>query len=184
MRVELNVLGTPSPKGSGRAILIQTSNGPIARFIPSSSSKNSTDRAAWESAIRYKAREVLGVRAEPVFMNVAVAIDVTFRMRRLASHFGKNGLKPSAPSVPTVSPDIDKLLRSTLDALTGLVFDDDSRVSTLIARKMYASPGEEGALIIVTQQDHPGTTQNAICTAGNPGLKVENGFTFEGKGTG
>ena len=45
---------------------------------------------------------------------------------------------------PTVKPDIDKLCRGTLDALTAAgVIDDDARVTQLIACKTYAAPGEQ-----------------------------------------
>lgn len=35
-------------------------------------------------------------------------------------------------------PDIDKLLRAILDALTGVLYLDDKQVVTLLARKQYA----------------------------------------------
>ncbi|HZJ30733.1 MAG TPA: RusA family crossover junction endodeoxyribonuclease [Vicinamibacterales bacterium] len=64
---------------------------------------------------------------------------------------GKNAgkLAPSAPALPRGKPDIDKLARSTLDALSGIVFDDDARVASLELRKVYAAPGDEGATITV-----------------------------------
>jgi crossover junction endodeoxyribonuclease RusA len=36
-----------------------------------------------------------------------------------------------------VKPDLDKLLRATLDALTGVVFHDDAQVVKVIAEKVY-----------------------------------------------
>lgn len=50
------------------------------------------------------------------------------------------------PSIPkkrldvVVKPDIDKLARATLDALTGVLFVDDAQVVHLEARKHYGSP--------------------------------------------
>jgi hypothetical protein len=41
--------------------------------------------------------------------------------------------------------------RSTLDSLTGIVFDDDARVAQLELRKVYAAPGQEGARIEVSE---------------------------------
>lgn len=38
---------------------------------------------------------------------------------------------------PTVKPDIDKLLRATLDALTGIAFVDDAQVVFATASKGY-----------------------------------------------
>lgn len=52
---------------------------------------------------------------------------------------------------PTVKPDIDKLCRGTLDALTQAgAIQDDARVTQLIACKTYAADGEEpGAHITI-----------------------------------
>jgi len=40
----------------------------------------------------------------------------------------------------TVKPDLDKLLRSTLDSLAGIVYVDDSQVVEVSARKHYGVP--------------------------------------------
>ena len=37
-------------------------------------------------------------------------------------------------------PDIDKLARAILDALTGIVFEDDSQVTTLVCWKGFGDP--------------------------------------------
>jgi crossover junction endodeoxyribonuclease RusA len=80
-------------------------------------------------------------------------VAITLRLARPAGHWGKGRnagrLVPTAPAVPRGKPDIDKLARSTLDSLTGIVFDDDSRVARLELRKIYAAPGQEGARIEV-----------------------------------
>jgi crossover junction endodeoxyribonuclease RusA len=41
---------------------------------------------------------------------------------------------------PSVKPDIDKLQRCILDALTGIAYKDDGQVVTVIASKYYGSP--------------------------------------------
>ena len=52
--------------------------------------------------------------------------------------------RPKNPKVkrsrPTVTPDADKLARAVLDALTGIVFTDDSQVAELEAKKFYGLP--------------------------------------------
>ena len=40
-------------------------------------------------------------------------------------------------------PDIDKLARAILDALTGIVFEDDSQVTTLVCWKGFGTPRVE-----------------------------------------
>jgi Holliday junction resolvase RusA-like endonuclease len=59
-------------------------------------------------------------------------------------------LKPNAPLRVITTPDLDKLQRSTLDALTGVLFKDDSQVCRILAMKCYCLEGElEGCEIVV-----------------------------------
>lgn len=44
---------------------------------------------------------------------------------------------------PWVAPDLDKLCRNVLDALTGVVYDDDSRVTRLVVQKKYAGASHD-----------------------------------------
>jgi Holliday junction resolvase RusA-like endonuclease len=48
----------------------------------------------------------------------------------------------------SVKPDIDKICRSTIDAMTGVIFSDDAQIVQLIASKNYGLP--ERAEITVT----------------------------------
>ena len=137
--IRVDVLGLPAPKGSGRAMLIAGR----ARFIASSSGANARKQAAWLRAIQTAAKDV-EVIPGPVW------VAITFRMPRPAGHYTKRGeLRESAPMHPVVAPDIDKLARLALDALTGLAFTDDSRVVWLRVGKQYAVPGRAGASITV-----------------------------------
>lgn len=110
---------------------------------------------SWDSAVRSAALEIVGSRAAPPFVDTAMAVEITFRLARPGGHWGKGKnagkLSPSAPAFPRGKPDIDKLARSTLDSLTGTIFDDDSRVISLVLRKIYAAPGHEGASITVVR---------------------------------
>lgn len=51
--------------------------------------------------------------------------------------------KKGARRYPDTAPDIDKLTRAMLDALTGVAFTNDARVVTCLATKRYAELGEE-----------------------------------------
>jgi Holliday junction resolvase RusA-like endonuclease len=135
--ITLDILGAPAPKGSARAMNI----GGRARLIASSSGANARKQSAWVNAIKRAA--TCTPIAGPVW------VSLTFRLARPKGHYGKRGLLNSAPLHPTVHPDIDKLARCTLDALTGIAFDDDARIVELIVSKTYAVPGREGAAIRV-----------------------------------
>lgn len=143
--VTLEVLGTPAPKGSARAMLIAGR----ARVIASGSSTNQRKLRSWDTALREAARDAVGERTGPVFVGRALQMGITFRLTRPAGHWGKHGLRPSAPPYPIVAPDLSKLLRATEDSLIGVVFDDDSRIVVSTVSKVYAEPGREGATITI-----------------------------------
>jgi len=63
---------------------------------------------------------------------------LTFVFERPRGHYGKKGLRPSAPKFHVKRPDVDKLARAALDSLTHIVFADDSQVTRLMAKKEYA----------------------------------------------
>jgi len=126
-----------------------------ARFIASGSSVNGKKLQGWDRSVRIAAVEAVGVCAAPPFVDVALEVAIVFRLARPAGHWGKGKnagkLSPSAPRYPTTKPDADKICRATLDSLTGIVFDDDSRIVELLVRKEYAQPGAEGARILVRE---------------------------------
>jgi Holliday junction resolvase RusA-like endonuclease len=74
-------------------------------------------------------------------------------MPRIGSHYGsgKNAekLKPTAPKFHTVKPDATKLLRSTEDALTGILWRDDAQIARQTVEKSYGE--RAGAWITVEQ---------------------------------
>jgi crossover junction endodeoxyribonuclease RusA len=80
-----------------------------------------------------------------------VRLSLVFLFARPAGHYRKDGtLKPSAPAYHAVRPDGSKLQRSTEDALSGLVIEDDARIVGTVWDKRYCVGGElPGALITV-----------------------------------
>ena len=65
----------------------------------------------------------------------ALAVDLVFWLRRPLGH------PKTRRTNPITKPDIDKLARSTLDALTsGGALHDDARVVRLTTRKRYVHP--------------------------------------------
>lgn len=148
--IRIDVLGTPAPKGSGRAMM----RGGRPVHVPSGSDANKNALESWDVAVRLAARDVVGQRrTSPVLVQTPLAVVLVFRMRRPGGHYkGKSGeLKASAPFAPMTKPDADKLTRATLDSLHGIVFDDDSRIVELMVRKEYAKGGNEGATILVDE---------------------------------
>jgi crossover junction endodeoxyribonuclease RusA len=128
------VKGVPGPQGSkrhvGRGVMIESSK----KVKP------------WREAVDAHARAVLGLHAFP-FPSEPVMVKIVFVLPRTKAMRARPG-----GAFPMVQkPDIDKLVRSTLDALgTAGVWGDDSQVVTLHAHKRRGEPGEPtGALIHV-----------------------------------
>lgn len=149
----IDVLGTPAPKGSSRAFVNRKTGAAI--MAPGGSKVNQEKIKNWNAAVREAALEAIGERVDPVFVARCLVVEVVCYMRRPAGHWGKGKnagrILPSAPPAPMSKPDGDKLLRTTWDALTGIAFDDDSRIVDGIIRKRWAEPGREGARITVEE---------------------------------
>jgi len=132
----LQIYGTPAPQGSkrhvggGRMIEVSKKVGP------------------WRAAI---VAEVKRRELHNELINVPIAVDVCFFRPRPKNHFNTAGdVKPSAPDFPATMPDLDKLVRSTLDALTQSgVISDDSRIVEITAAKVFADDRGEGASIFI-----------------------------------
>jgi hypothetical protein len=160
--ISLEVHGTPAPKGSMRAISI----GGRGRVIPGGSKANQRSQHAWVKAIR-DAMAALGDGPYPIYADAPLEVHLLFKLERPTAHYGVRGLKPSAPLHPMVRrDDIDKLARSTLDALTGLLYDDDGRIVTLVCTKQYAR-SEADAGVVITIDSLPISVQGSLATACN-----------------
>jgi len=156
--IVLEVHGKPAPKGSARAMLI----GGKPRLIASSSGRNETDQSRWSKVVREAA-----LAQHDRFADTPLAVSIVFRLRRPVSHFrtGRNAtqLRDGAPAAPLTNPDVDKLVRCTLDALVDTVsrgreypgiVDDDARIVVIKASKVYASSAsDEGATIMISPWD-------------------------------
>lgn len=124
--LEFNVIGLPSPQGSKRAFVNKHTG--RAAIVDA----NPAPLRDWRSAMRQAAADAMGDTCAPYFTG-PVAVRLTFRLPRPAS------VKRDWPSVP---PDVDKLARAALDALTQVgVWEDDARVVQLLAQKVYAHRG-------------------------------------------
>jgi Holliday junction resolvase RusA-like endonuclease len=125
--VSFSVSGDPASQGS-HAIM----QGRIVQV-------NSKKHKAWRTAIVNEVIATLPADWEPI--DGPCELIVMFYMPKPAS------VKRSAPSV---APDLDKLVRAVGDALAiAGVYTDDSRITRISARKLYAQGIEPGASIVV-----------------------------------
>ncbi len=129
--IDIFVPGTPVPKGSAKAFVVK------GRAIVMQDNRDS--QKPWASSISYTAMQAMKFE-KPV--SGPVSISLTFYMPRPKGHYGsgKNSdlVKDSAPQHHVTKPDLDKLVRCVKDALTGVVWNDDSQVCEISkAEKLY-----------------------------------------------
>jgi Holliday junction resolvase RusA-like endonuclease len=125
--VSLSVTGDPASQGS-HAIM----NGRIVQV-------NSSKHKAWRKAIVQEAIATLPAYWQPI--DEPCELIVAFYMPKP---------KTVDRQLPSVSPDLDKLIRAVGDSLTDSgVVTDDSRIVRISARKLYAEGIQPGASILV-----------------------------------
>jgi Holliday junction resolvase RusA-like endonuclease len=133
------VAGRPAPQGSK----VSLGRG---RFKESSPYLD-----AWRNDVRNAASLHFG----EALIDGPVLAEYIFLFRRPKNHhIGNNPdrpLKPDAPTWVTKTPDCDKLQRSTNDALTGVIWVDDSQVVATLSQKRFTMVSAcEGAYIRIS----------------------------------
>lgn len=134
---EFIVPGDPIPQGSmkafavkGKAFTTSSNAGPLARY------RNDIRNAYGE---RYGMEDSLAN---------SISVHIVFTFKRPASHYNAKGqlkgvtyAKP-APDWVTKKPDIDKLIRAVLDALSFYAYEDDAQVVHVDAIKRWGERSE------------------------------------------
>lgn len=118
MSVRFFVAGKPEPQGSSRAFVV---NG---KPVITSANKNLKD---WRTLV------ALAGMGHAKMHDGPVEVVLHFYLPRPVS-------LPKKVTRHTKRPDVDKLARACLDAMTGVFFKDDSQVVALEAYKDYADP--------------------------------------------
>lgn len=142
------VPGKPAPGGSKRGFVTKT--GKVAMVDMGKNNKE------WRSDVR--AAALMAYQGQP--LTQALCVLTIFLMQRPKSHYGtgKNAdkLKPDAPIWHTSAPDTTKLFRSTEDALTGIIWNDDAQIVQQKLTKRYTTGDEiPGAMIEVHDAFRP-----------------------------
>ena len=133
--------GLPSPGGSKSAFR-NPRTGKIV-VVDAGGKKTRT----WRTVVAHAARAAM---SGGELMQPPLALVIEFRMPRPKAHYKASGeIKQDAPWFPIVRPDLTKLLRSTEDAMTGIVWHDDSQIVEQNIHRTYSSDGGTGARISV-----------------------------------
>jgi len=130
MLVEFFVPGIPKPGGSKKAFAIKGKNGKL-RTVVTDDCKTSKD---WRSAVVEACMKVFN--GPPTLQPLRLRIN--FYMAYRKGDFNKKGeLKQNAPKWHDKRPDCAKLIRAFEDALTGILWRDDSQVVSIHATKEF-----------------------------------------------
>jgi Holliday junction resolvase RusA-like endonuclease len=145
-KIQFFIAGIPQPGGSKRAFKHPSTG----RIIVTDDAKHNRE---WRANVSFFARQHFD--AEPMRGPLLVCFE--FVMPRIGAHMNSKGqLKTSAPKYHTVRPDATKLTRSTEDALTGILWADDSQVMPFAIKRYGSKPG---CLITVTPLQNQITEQ-------------------------
>ena len=121
--IQLTVYGTPKPQGSTRAFIPKG----WKRAIITADNKQ---LKPWRQEI--SAAALAFQKAAAPYYEAPQSIDLRFFFARPKSAKRRREM--------TVRPDLDKISRSVLDALTGILFRDDAAVVKMSASKAYGEP--------------------------------------------
>ena len=126
--VTFTAYGDPQPKGSTRAFAMPIKGDPKGRYRAVTTSANKKLKP-WSAEMRVAAREAAGEK----FFRGAIVVTVEFGLVRPKS------VKVTKRPYPSVKPDLDKLVRATIDTLSGVLFEDDAQVVAVQATKVYST---------------------------------------------
>jgi crossover junction endodeoxyribonuclease RusA len=129
--LQLTVEGNPVPQGSFRHV----GNG---RIISANPKLN-----AWRQTIA----DQIGLQTPVRLIEGSIRVDLVFTLERPKS------VSRGVRERPTVKPDLDKLVRATLDAISleryVQLIKDDSQVTDLHAAKRYSDHRRPGVTIMI-----------------------------------
>jgi Holliday junction resolvase RusA-like endonuclease len=138
VEIRFRVFGLPQTKGSTKAFMRPGMRYPVV-------TNDNVKNAGWAATVKGEAQRAVREGGAGLPWAGAVGLALTFWLKKPQRH-------PKRRSVPAIKkPDLDKLVRSVKDALTGTMYLDDSQVTWLTARKVYGE--QPGVLIQLTKGD-------------------------------
>ncbi len=105
--------------------------------------------ATAERSVAYKAREAMTWH-NPITTACAVEIEAFYALPKSTSK-KREMLEVGKPA--TTKPDVDNVAKLVLDAMNGIVYEDDRLVSDLVIRKRKSEIGSDAILIRVRSME-------------------------------
>lgn len=140
-KLVINLCGAePVPKGSMSGFVPAWRPGQMTRPIAVVTDSKGTELKAFERDVRQVAEVEMNRLALPCAQEQPFEILLVFYLARPNGDYLASGeLRPGARVEPWTKPDLSKLTRALEDALTGMVWDDDSRIVRTVTEKRYAT---------------------------------------------
>ena len=136
--IEFTAFGVPRTKGSTTSFISKKTGRVVTHDAAG------TPGLTWEQGVASAALVARTQAGERMVRGAAIGVSAIFYSPRNRGDFGtgRNAgtLKPSAPRHPARRPDVDKYLRRILDALTGVVYEDDGQVVEVHGLKRWGDP--------------------------------------------
>lgn len=150
--IRIKVPGIPRPQGSKTSFAVKNKAGYTGKVA---SKESNPHVKAWRTQVAEAGAEYMELGPYPI-LDEPLEIEATFVFVRPKSHLLVGG-KPrsSAPAQPTGHNlgDLSKLLRAIEDGLTGVVFRDDSLITSVIVKKRWGMISQT----YITIRPDPGT---------------------------
>lgn len=132
MRLEFTVIGVAIPKGNHRALMLKGMKFPII-------TESNRSVASWQQLVAEGASHAIQdlPASERGLLTGGVRLTAAFYLPRPKKYH-----KPGVHVAHLKAPDLDKLIRGLGDALSKVVWQDDSQIIELVAVKRYAAIDE------------------------------------------
>lgn len=137
--IAFTILGTPQPQGSMKAFVIKGK----ARMTSANEKMKPWRQEVGQTALAARAES--GCHEVWAGRHVPVIVHYEF-------YFAKPKSARKNRKRPAVKPDIDKLVRSTNDALKGILYADDGQIVHMRASKEYGLPERAEIRVWVVQE--------------------------------
>lgn len=138
-RIEIEVIGSPVPQGS----LVGNPRFGGLRYT------NDALLKEWRSKVIVALADEM---PDDWDQNAPLFVSAQFRFVRPKGHFGKKGLRPSAPDYKATKPDLDKLTRGIGDSIeqSGIARNDSQIVQWSVLKRWTEEQEPPGVSLIVT----------------------------------
>lgn len=135
--IQFEVYGVPAPQGSKKGFVVPSKDGGRPRAVIVDD--NPKTLREWRSDVKAAAKEC----KPPMPWEGAVVLSLSFFMPVPKSYPKKWRFRH------TKRPDFDKLTRAVCDALSGVIYRDDSQVFRSSIEKQYAYDRSPGLIVTV-----------------------------------